>query len=189
MKVLGIGGSPRRGGNTDLLLDSVLEGAASAGASVEKIVLNDLVYRPCQECGGCDKTGRCVIGDDLAPVYRKFAEADIVVAASPIFFGDVSAQLKSMIDRFHCKWVAGHVLKKRALPRKKRKGALICASGGDNKKFFENARNTVKRFFNIMDIEYAAGLFFASMDKASQIGKNRAATKKAFKFGEALVKR
>src|SRR3989338_242360 len=128
MNVLGISSSPRKGGNSDVLLDEALAGASSAGATVAKIVLNDLTFRPCQECGGCDTTGICVVRDDMGGVYEKFAEADIVILASPIFFGSLSAQLKMMIDRFQCAWVKKYLLKKRVTKpgKRKKKGIFLC---------------------------------------------------------------
>ena len=112
MIVLGILGSPRRGGNAEVLLDKALEGARSGGVSVEKISLNELTIRPCQECGGCDDTGKCVIADDMAAVYNSVDRADIVILASPVFFGELTAQTKAMIDRFQCRWVGKYRLKK-----------------------------------------------------------------------------
>ncbi len=71
MKVLGIYGSPRQGGNSDLLLDKVLEGAGSAGAEIQKIYVREMKISGCQECGGCDKTGECVIPDEMHKIYPK----------------------------------------------------------------------------------------------------------------------
>ncbi|MCX5679166.1 MAG: flavodoxin family protein, partial [Candidatus Omnitrophica bacterium] len=112
MKVLGILGSPRRGGNAERLLDKALEGAIACGASAEKISLNELTIRPCQECGGCDDTGECVIVDDMSMIYSSVDKADCIILASPIFFGELTAQTKAVIDRFQCRWVKKYRLKK-----------------------------------------------------------------------------
>ncbi|NIR16562.1 MAG: flavodoxin family protein, partial [Desulfobacterales bacterium] len=69
MKALGIYGSPRKGGNTDQLLDKVLEGAKSGGAETSSVYARDLDMSGCIECGGCDKTGKCVVKDDMQDVY------------------------------------------------------------------------------------------------------------------------
>ncbi|MBI4974861.1 MAG: flavodoxin family protein, partial [Candidatus Omnitrophica bacterium] len=155
MKILGISGSPRKGGNTDTLLDKALEGAQSAGARVEKIALNDLNFKPCQECGGCDETGICVIDDDMQLVYRSLNSADAVIVASPIFFGSVTAQVKMMIDRLQSLWVLKYVLRKAATARRKRKGIFLCVSAARKKRFFENAKSIIKIFFATLDIKYA----------------------------------
>ena len=97
--VLGFAGSPRRGGNSEILLDRVLEGAASKGATVEKIAVSALKISPCRNCQGCASTGRCVVQDDMQLVYPKLCRAERIVVSSPIFFGTVSAQMKALIDR------------------------------------------------------------------------------------------
>src|SRR3989304_7984942 len=99
MKVLGIYGSPRKGGNSDQLLDKALEGAKSAGAEVYRIYARDLKMSGCIECGGCDRTGKCVLEDDMQSVYPLLEEADIIIISSPIFFYGVTAQLKALSAR------------------------------------------------------------------------------------------
>ncbi|MCX7803691.1 MAG: flavodoxin family protein [Planctomycetota bacterium] len=100
LKVLGISGSPRKGGNSETLLAAALEGAREAGAACETVRLNGLSYRGCQACGACLKrTGRCALRDDLDDVYRKLREADIWVLSSPIYYDTVSGQMKLFFDR------------------------------------------------------------------------------------------
>ena len=100
MNILGINGSPRIGGNTDILLDKALEGAKDKGAVIEKIILNTFKFSPCQECENIKDDGTCIVEDDMQIIYKKIEEADAVILASPIFFGSLSAQTKMMIDRF-----------------------------------------------------------------------------------------
>ena len=104
MKVVGIYGSPRKGGNTDILLDKALEGARSAGAEVTPIYARKLEMGGCLECGGCDKTGKCVVKDDMREVYPLLESADVIFLASPIFFYSMSAQVKAIIDRGQAMW-------------------------------------------------------------------------------------
>jgi len=189
MKVVGISGSPRKGGNSEMLLDEALKGARSAGASTEKIILNDLDFKACQECGGCDESGACIINDDMRLVYKKIEQADRLVIASPVFFGSVTAQLKAMIDRFQCQWVKKYVLKKPAQPGKTRKGIFLCVSGTDKKEFFENARSLIRIFFSTLDIVYFGDLFCGGVDRKSAIKKRKVILRKAFKLGAALVNR
>ncbi|HEY86480.1 MAG TPA: flavodoxin family protein, partial [Dehalococcoidia bacterium] len=99
LKVLGIAGSPRRAGNTDLLLAEVMKGAASRWAEVKTIILSNLEIAPCQHCDACLETGRCKIEDDMQMVYDELEQADRIVLASPIQFMGVTAQAKAMIDR------------------------------------------------------------------------------------------
>lgn len=85
-KILAIYGSPRRKGNTSMLLQKAVQGAKEVGADVEEIVLRDLKMSPCLEIYGCKKTGRCVIKDDFQDVYDKILSCQAVMLASPIFF-------------------------------------------------------------------------------------------------------
>ncbi len=188
MKILGIGGSPRKGGNTDTLLDKALEGAKSAGAVVEKIILNDLDFKPCQECGGCDKAGICSVKDDMQLVYKKLGDADAVIVASPIFFGSLSAQIKMMIDRLQCLWVMKYVLKRAVSSGRKRKGVFLCVGGADKKEFFENAKSIIKNFFATLGLEYYGELFYGGLHEKTAIMERESALKKAFDLGVTLVK-
>ncbi len=99
MKVLAILGSPRKGGNSDILADEVLRGATEAGAETEKIYLQDLSISPCRACYGCRGKGKCVQKDDGDYVLEKLIEADTIILSSPVYFYSISAQMKIMIDR------------------------------------------------------------------------------------------
>jgi len=104
IKVLGIYGSPRKGGNTDILLDQALAGAAEAGADIKRIYARKLKISGCLECGGCDETGECVVQDEMTEVYPLLVEAEVIFLASPIFFYGVTAQVKLLIDRVQALW-------------------------------------------------------------------------------------
>ena len=77
MDILGIMGSPRLGGNTDLLLDEALKGARSMGAFAEKVVVDELDIAPCREIGRCLRDGRCAIRDDMDDIYERLDEVDV----------------------------------------------------------------------------------------------------------------
>ena len=124
MKVLGIMGSPRIKGNTDLLLDEALKGAASQGAEVEKILADKLQIAPCKEYYACLKDGNCIIRDDMDDVYAKLLAADAIIIASPMFFYTVSAQLMVLISRCQALWARKYVLKSLDIPEKKGRYSL-----------------------------------------------------------------
>jgi len=188
VKILAICGSPRKGGNSDLLLEAFLKGAHFAGGRTQRIFLNNLCFKPCQECGGCDKTCRCILRDDLRRVYSAVEDADIVAVASPIFFGSISAQVKMMIDRFQPFWIKKEIFKKPPLSVKKRIGVLLCASGTERRDFFENAKKIIKIFFAVLDIEYAGDIYCGGIDKKGKIKGMKGVLKKAGLFGARLVK-
>lgn len=99
MKILGIVGSPRKGGNTDVLIDRVLEGAKSRKAEVEKVYLRDLDINPCQGGFTCEIAGKCPIPDDMQQLYPKIQEAGCVVIGSPVYVGNVSGPVVNFLDR------------------------------------------------------------------------------------------
>jgi multimeric flavodoxin WrbA len=94
MKVLALNGSPRKGGNTDVLLAAVVRGVEKAGSEVELVRLNDLDIQGCLNCGGCDETGVCILEDDMSPLYDKILSVKKFVIASPIYFYGVTAQAR-----------------------------------------------------------------------------------------------
>ena len=101
MNILAIVGSPRKGGNTDILVDRVIQGAKSQrqGVLVEKIYVNDLKLEPCRGDLSCRKTGRCVISDDMAHVLEMIEQADGLILGSPLYRGYLSGQMKVLMDR------------------------------------------------------------------------------------------
>ena len=101
MNILIISGSPRKGGNTALLAEAFAKGAA-AHHHMEIVSVRDYTVNPCLGCNTCFKTnGICAQKDDMAIIYEKMSQADMIVIASPFYFYGISAQLKAVIDRFH----------------------------------------------------------------------------------------
>lgn len=103
-KVLILSGSPRKGGNSDILCDQFARGAAQAGHEVEKIrvAVKNIGY--CRACYACKESGVCVIRDDMAGILQKMIDADVIVLASPVYFYSIDAQLKTVIDRSVARW-------------------------------------------------------------------------------------
>ncbi|MBR0047992.1 MAG: flavodoxin family protein [Prevotella sp.] len=101
MKILILSGSPRKGGNTELLVDAFIRGAAKHH-HVQIVSVRDYKVNPCLGCNACFKAnGICAQKDDIAIIYEKMSQADMLVIASPVYFYGISAQLKAIIDRFH----------------------------------------------------------------------------------------
>jgi multimeric flavodoxin WrbA len=104
MNIIGINGSPRKQWNTATLVAKALEGAASLGATTELFHLYDLDFKGCISCFACKTRGgksygKCVMNDDLAPVLEKIAAADALVIGSPIYFGTVTGETRSFLER------------------------------------------------------------------------------------------
>lgn len=103
-KVLLLSGSPRKGGNSDLLCDEFMRGAVEAGHKVEKIRVQEKSIACCTACYACRDTGICAIKDDMAEIMQKMIDCDVLVLASPVYFYSIDAQLKAVIDRSVCRW-------------------------------------------------------------------------------------
>lgn len=104
-KVLILSGSPRKGGNSDILCDQFAKGAAEAGHEVIKIRVAEKNIGYCRGCYACKKNGECIIRDDMAEVLQKIIDADVIVLASPVYFYSIDAQLKTVIDRTVARWL------------------------------------------------------------------------------------
>ena len=104
-KVLILSGSPRKGGNSDILCDEFAKGALENGNEVEKIFVCEKKISPCTGCYYCkDHGGRCVFNDDMADILQKIIDCDVLVLSSPVYFYSIDAQLKAVIDRSVARW-------------------------------------------------------------------------------------
>jgi multimeric flavodoxin WrbA len=99
MNVIGIVGSPRKGGNTEIMMREALASAKKAGAETEMILVADQNISPCNGCGACTGGDGCIIEDDMQKVYEKLLLADGLIFGTPVYFINVSAQAKAIIDR------------------------------------------------------------------------------------------
>lgn len=105
-KVLILSGSPRKGGNSDILCDEFAKGATESGHTVEKIRVAEKSVAPCRACYYCKNSGgECVCRDDMAEILQKMIDADVLVLASPVYFYSIDAQLKAVIDRTVARWL------------------------------------------------------------------------------------
>jgi multimeric flavodoxin WrbA len=186
--VLGVAGSPRRNGNTDLLLQQAMRGAATKGARTKIVALSELDISPCRHCDQCLKEGRCAVEDDMQWLSRELRESNFLILASPIFFMGLTAQTKAMIDRCQVLWVIKHVLKLPvALSGEKRRGLFISVGGTTYSNLFQPAIATVKSWFATLDIAYAGDLLFSGIDKQGDIVNHPTAMREAFLAGQSLI--
>lgn len=188
IKVVGILGSPRRRGNSEILLDRCLKSARENGAETEKFILNTMKFVPCQECAEKRKDGICKIQDDMQKIYPSIEQADAIVVASPIFFGSLSAQTKMMIDRFQCQWL-GIFFYKTYTIQKRKQGAFFCVAGTNRKDFFDNAKAIVKNFFVTVGASYKYEAFCPLVDEGGAINNHPECIKKAEEIGMQIGKK
>ena len=104
-KVLILSGSPRKGGNSDILCDEFMRGAIEADNAVEKIRVTEKKIAPCTGCYFCrNNGGRCALNDDMTDILQKIIDCNVLVLSSPVYFYSICAQLKAVIDRTVARW-------------------------------------------------------------------------------------
>jgi multimeric flavodoxin WrbA len=190
VRVLGISGSPRRHGNTETLLDSFLEGTASAGAEVEKVVIRTLTYQPCRGCNACTKTGECIVKDDFTPLFEDILSVDVLALASPIYSMGITAELKALVDRGQPWWARKFVLKTLFFDYdhiKMHKGLFISTAGQNWDHVFNGAFPIVTAFFNDLGFEYYDNIIANNMDEYGGIRGHPTALAEAFEKGRTVV--
>lgn len=190
MKICGLVGSPNKKGNVDLLVSQVLEGGKSQGSEVEKIYLNDLAIKPCQDCGEDPYPKYCFFEDDMKKVYDVLESFDAVILGSPVYFDTVSAQVKLMIDRSNCLMPYSRLSDGRfgfvRRIRKKKKGIFIAVAGSEQE--FEAILTTVRGFFNWANIELIETILYSHSDEAfGGVKYDRNLMEKCFQAGVKLV--
>jgi multimeric flavodoxin WrbA len=129
-RILLVAGSPRRGGNSDALLDACAAGVRDAGGEVDLLVVSEAGIGPCTGCNGCSKDGCCIVEDGMQPVYARIDAADAIVVATPVYFATVPAVLKAFYDRCQPYWARRYVLHE-PVARRRPAGLLVVGGGGD----------------------------------------------------------
>jgi len=173
MNVLVFLGSPRKKGNSEVLTEAVLKGVRQVGGDPEIIRLCDLNISPCLNCGGCDKTGKCVVDDDMTPLYDKIISTDLIILASPIFFYGITAQAKAFIDRTQALWNRKRLLMEKSKWQENpdRRGFFISVAATSGTKIFEGAVLTMKYGYDAMGTAYAEELLVTGADRKGDMAK------------------
>lgn len=189
MKVLALSGSPRKEGNTETLLGAVLKGVAAAGGEVELIRLYDLRLQPCIACGGCDKTGECVLEDEMQGLYQKIIASPRVILASPIYFYGLTAQAKAFVDRCQALWNRKRLQKEKGEWHKDpgRKGFLVAVAATQGEKVFEGAILTARYAFDAMDLAYGGEFVVKGMDGRGEMARDAATLAMAEQAGRKFM--
>jgi multimeric flavodoxin WrbA len=187
MRVLGILGSPRIGGNSDILLEQALAGVKDAGGKVEKIILSKKKISGCLDCGKCNETGVCAVKDDMLEIHKKILEADALIHSVPVYFWAMTAQMKAYLDRWCAFFDAEWQLHKAYRPKMKGKRiGLITVCGDPN---VSTADPIVHSFKNTCQF---SGLKLLNVVRASatakgEVAKNEVIKKKAYELGKNIA--
>lgn len=175
-KIVVLSGSPRKGGNSELLCDQFIRGAKETENQVEKIVICDKRINYCTACDACQGNGgRCVQKDDMAEILDKMISADVLVMATPVYFYTMNAQMKTLIDRTYARYTA--------VSNKEMYFIMTAAVG--NKDLLERTLESFRGFTaclsgaNEKGVIYGTGAWSkgdikksSAMDQAYEMGKN-----------------
>lgn len=191
MKITAIYGSPRKNGNTDLLLDAFLKVFENPDHEINRYYLRKMSFSPCIECEKCYTTGTCVLDDDMKALYPLFKDSDIVVLSSPVFFYGLNALAKAMVDRSQCCWAQKYLLKqdKPDPSTPKPKGVFLTVGGAKGKRNFEGILLTVRYFFDALDIDFTDHLLFKEVDQKGAINNHPTALDEACNLAKEISRR
>jgi len=173
MLMLGLQGSPRLKGNTNYLLSAFMKEAEKLGAQTHVVQVCKKKIEPCKEYVVCEKKGFCPIDDDMKhEIYSLLREAEIVVAATPVFFYNTTAQLKALIDRSQTLWARRYKLKLADPGSKTRRGFLLAVGATKGKNLFEGLHLTAKYFFDAINARYDGGLTYRHIEQPGDMEKH-----------------
>src|ERR1035437_2805621 len=185
MKVTGIVGSPRKNGNTNTLVQQVLEGAVETGAKTRTFLLNEMKYSGCQACDYCKSHEKCKLEDDFGELLKELAEADGVVFGAPIYFSQFSGQMRLFLDRCYSLVNSDYSTR---LPYGK-KAIIVVAQGETDpaayKGVYEEFRDEISRF---MGMDVKATLVSAGYHTPGEVKNDVELMKKARTAGMQLFK-
>ena len=155
MKIIGFVASPRNEGNTAWTVNQILEGAKEQGAETEIWYAGALELKPCRGCLGCVQSDRCVIDDDMQPIYSALSQADALVLGSPVYMGQMSAQAKMFTDRLFAQ------ITPRFSPRFKEANAgkklvLAFIQGNPDPGMFKEYFDYTKKMFQLLEFDVKA---------------------------------
>lgn len=178
MRVLGISTSPRKGGNTEVLVAEALRGAASKGAEVELVTLAGKDIRPCLAHQECGKAQSCLVHDDMSAVHALMASADAIIIGTPVYFGSMSGQCKVLIDRSYYLAKSGRKLENKV-------GGVIAVGGRAGHEF---TTATVMDFMTLQGMALPPKAFAHSMARDLGAAKqDEKSMKDAFSLGERVA--
>ena len=157
MTVIGLVGSPRKGGNTDLLVEEVLKGAGNNGHGTSKVYLHGRKIGPCVDCRGCKKEPhRCIVEDEMQEVYKVLDDSDVVVFGTPVYWYGPTAQMKVVVDRLR-PYFTNH--------RMDGKRAVIVAPAGDGPGDADLLVEFFRRVCTTLHMEFAGVVLGTAYDR------------------------
>jgi len=185
--VLAIMGSPRRGGNTETLLEAFLERARKDGVEVKRVIVAEEKIGPCLGCRHCEKEGKCKISDGMGRIYSLLRQADLAVLATPVFFYGMPAHTKALVDRAQALWARRYVMGIKDPKAPWRKGILLAVGATKGKNLFSGLELTARYFFDAVGASFEGTLGFREVDKPRDIESHPTALDEARELAGKLV--
>ena len=176
--VLGIVGSPRRGGNTETLVDTILASAVDQGAISEKVILNDLNIAPCQACNSCQQIGSCIHEDDMVQLLVLMEKSDVWVLGTPIYWWGPTAQFKTFVDRWY------------GVDQRKFQGKQIIAAipmGGYDDQYARHTIGMIKDICNYLGMKYIETIVAPGMNGRGSVRESTRAIELARAAGMRIM--
>jgi hypothetical protein len=217
IRVVALYGSPRKGGNSELLLDAFLRGLGWTEATrsavhprlpgvshaefahprnpdrilhLDRAFICAIPFSPCRGCIGCVKTGICVVSDSVADMQRLLLSAHIVVLSAPVFFYGLPSQAKALIDRCQSLWSRKYLLKQpmeNDRNGEEGRGFLLSVAGTKGKRVFDGVRLTVRYFFDAIDVKFSDSLLYRKVTAQGEILRHPTALQEAEQLGRKSV--
>ena len=193
IRVLAIAGSPRRHGNSELLLDWVLdEMKQDPDVSVTKVILNDADITPCRGCNACEKLNACINHDGMDTLHDQILDADCIILSAPIYCMSICAQAKALVDRAQVFRSRKYVLKLPVVPPErigKRFGIFISTAGQDWDYVFDAAIPVVKCFYHVIEVKNRDLLYLMirSVDEKGAVMSHPTAKEEALSLSRSVL--
>jgi multimeric flavodoxin WrbA len=193
IKVLAFAGSPRRHGNSEILLDWLLDSMkGDQDVIIEKIPLTEADVNPCRGCNACEKLNKCIQRDGMDSIHDKIIKADCIILSSPIFCMGLAAQVKALVDRAQVFRSRKYVLKLPVVPperKGKRLGVFLATAGQNWPHVFDAAVPSVKCFFHVIEVSDAdiSYLMINAVDEKGAIEHHPDAKTDAEKLGRTVI--
>jgi len=188
MLILGLQGSPRKKGNSNYLLTTFMTAAEKRGARTHVIDVTRKEIIPCKEYTVCEKKGYCPIEDDVKDeIYPLLREAELVVVATPIFFYNMTAQLKAVIDRCQTFWARKYILKLKDPGANMRRGFLLAVGATKGKNLFEGLNLTTQYFFDAIWAKFEDSLTYRGIEGPKDMARHPTVTEEVEKAVERLL--
>jgi len=186
--LVAIYGSPRRGGNTDTLLNEFLKGASSQRCIQRVIVPSELGISPCQGLNQCFKDGACVIKDGMSEILEEVRQASHLVVASPVYFMGPPASLKIFIDRFQPMWAWYNILGREKPDKKERKGFIIITQATkEDTAMYRPTLSILRAFLSVTQFSQAGELIAQGLDEKDDARQDTTLLRQAFEAGKSFI--